>query len=148
MILDVQPFEHKESGITRQNDVYPHMYSPDIRESQEWPSVAETELCVRAAEYQLQKARVVYEQCALPLTDAGQAFREAARKTITAKQLLHAGEYPKVVATHRIVNRLCRRAVVCVMDHTDSISPGPDSVRPFAGLYYGMPNLFATMRDG
>ena len=123
------------------------MYSPDIRESQEWPSVAETELCVRAAEYQLQKVRVVYEQCALPLPDTEQAFREAAREIITAKQLLHAGEYPKIVATRRLVNRLCRRAVVCVMDHADSISPGPDSARPVAGLYYGMPNFFAAMRD-
>ena len=121
--------------------------NPDIRESQEWPSVAEAELCVRAAEFQLQKVRGVYERCALSLPNAEQAFRDAAREIITAKQLLHAGENTKVVALRRIVNRFCRRAVVCVMDHADSISPVPDSARPFAGLYYGMPNFFAATRD-
>lgn len=61
-----------------------------IRSTRDRISGAEAELCVRAAEYQLQKVQTVYEQCDLSL---------------------------------------------------------PESARPFAGLYYGMPNFFAAMRD-
>ena len=121
--------------------------TPDIRESQNRISEAELELCVRAADYQLRKVQTVYEQCDLFLPDAEQALRDAAAEVETAKRFLRGGKPREVVATRRTVNRLCRRAVVCVMGHADGISPVPDSARPFAGLYYGMPNFFAALRD-
>ena len=108
----------------------------DIRRSHDRISVAEAELCVRAAEYQLRKVQAVYEQCDLSLPDAEQAFRDAVAEVETAKRLLRGEKLREVVATRRTVNLLCRRAVVCVMDHADGISRVPESAQPFSGLYY------------
>jgi hypothetical protein len=89
--------------------------------------------------------QTVYEQCALSLPDAEQAFRDAAREVETAKRLHDSGELQEVVAARRAVNRLCRQAVARVMEHAEGTSPVPEAAQPFRGLYYGMPNFFAAM---
>ena len=116
----------------------------DIRKSQEELSAADGEECIRAAQYQLNKVRTTYEQCALPVREAEQLFKEADAQIDAVKRLLKERQFQDIVVTRRAVNRTCRRAVELVMDHAEAFDPVPDAVRSCVGLYYGLPSLSAA----